>query len=195
MSQPSLLQGTRLRLIAPDAAPAAEHFSRWAHNLTYARLLDTDPARIWSVDTVKKWFEDEEKSGGAPTSVIWLMQKLEDEQIIGFIGLDGIRWEHGDTWVGIGIGEESLWGQGYGSEAMQLAVQYAFTVLNLQRVTLCVFEYNPRAIRSYEKVGFVIEGRERGVILRSGKRYDLVYMGILRAEWQQRQTQTQPAAR
>lgn len=95
------LQGARLRLIAPDAALAAEHLSRWAHNFTYSRLLDTDPARIWSVDAVKKWFEDEEKGGGAPTSVIWLMQKLEDDQVIGFIGLDGIRWEHGECWVGM----------------------------------------------------------------------------------------------
>ena len=64
-----------------------------------------------------------------------------------------------------------------------LILRYAFLELNLQRVSLDVFDYNQRAIRSYEKAGFTLEGRQRGVLLREGKRWDLVYMGILREEW------------
>jgi RimJ/RimL family protein N-acetyltransferase len=45
-----------------------------------------------------------------------------------------------------------------------------------------VFEYNPRAIRTYEKLGFIHEGRMRGALKRDGRRYDLVFMGILREE-------------
>jgi len=51
-------------------------------------------------------------------------------------------------------------------------------------VSLDVFEYNPRAIRSYEKAGFVVEGRQRQVLNRDGRRWDDVYMGILRQEWE-----------
>jgi RimJ/RimL family protein N-acetyltransferase len=54
---------------------------------------------------------------------------------------------------------------------------------NLRRVSLDTFEYNPRAIRSYEKAGFVYEGRARQYLLREGKRWDLIFMGILRQEW------------
>jgi len=46
-----------------------------------------------------------------------------------------------------------------------------------------VFEYNPRGVRSYEKAGFSHEGRERGLLLREGKRWDVIFMGILREEW------------
>jgi RimJ/RimL family protein N-acetyltransferase len=46
-----------------------------------------------------------------------------------------------------------------------------------------VFEYNQRAIRSYEKAGFRLEGRQRQYIQREGHRWDLIYMGILREEW------------
>ncbi len=63
-------------------------------------------------------------------------------------------------------------------------LRFAFTELNLRRVTLDVFEYNPRAMRSYEKAGFVVEGRMRGMLKREGKRWDLVFMGILRDEWE-----------
>jgi RimJ/RimL family protein N-acetyltransferase len=66
---------------------------------------------------------------------------------------------------------------------MKIILRYAFTELNLQRVSLNVFEYNPRGVRSYEKAGFSHEGRERGLLLREGKRWDVIFMGILREEW------------
>jgi RimJ/RimL family protein N-acetyltransferase len=50
-------------------------------------------------------------------------------------------------------------------------------------MTLTVFEYNPRAIRSYEKAGFQREGRLRKILNKEGKRWDMLYMGILRKEW------------
>jgi RimJ/RimL family protein N-acetyltransferase len=56
--------------------------------------------------------------------------------------------------------------------------------LNLNRVNLNVFEYNPRAIRSYEKVGFKHEGVVRDWMAREGKRWNVVFMGILRREWE-----------
>lgn len=73
--------------------------------------------------------------------------------------------------------------QGFGSDAMRLAVRYAFTELNLQRISLYVFDYNPRAMRVYEKSGFSIEGRLRGAILREGERTDVLVMGVLRDDW------------
>jgi RimJ/RimL family protein N-acetyltransferase len=66
---------------------------------------------------------------------------------------------------------------------MKICLRYAFLELGLQRVTLGVFAYNPRAQRSYEKVGFQLEGRTRQDILREGKRGDTLWMGILREEW------------
>ena len=69
------------------------------------------------------------------------------------------------------------------TDVMNVMLRYAFTEVNLKRVTLTVFEYNPRAIRSYEKAGFHHEGRLRGLLNREGKRYDELFMGILREEW------------
>jgi RimJ/RimL family protein N-acetyltransferase len=66
---------------------------------------------------------------------------------------------------------------------MRLMLHYAFTELNLQRITLAVFDYNRRAVRSYEKAGFTYEGRERGFLYRDGERADTLFMGILRDEW------------
>ena len=66
---------------------------------------------------------------------------------------------------------------------MRLIVQYGFCELNLRRITLGLHSYNERALKSYLKVGFQMEGRIRQEGLRDGARYDGLYMGLLREEW------------
>lgn len=45
----------------------------------------------------------------------------------------------------------------YGQEAMKAIINYALNVMNLENVELNVYKTNPRAIRCYEKVGFIID--------------------------------------
>jgi len=70
---------------------------------------------------------------------------------------------------------------------MKLCQQYVFAELGLARLSLGLHEYNRRALRSYEKCGFRLEGRTRQDLVREGHRYDSLWMGILREEWQQMQ--------
>lgn len=180
------LAGPRVRLVAPDIERAASAMTAWARNSEFTRLLDSDPTQPWSLASTRK---DLEEMGGheRPNSVHLMIHTVADDQVIGFIGLAGIDWVHGSAWVGIGIGDPAFWGKGYGTEAMQLLLHYAFDELNLFRVNLVVFEYNERAMRSYIKSGFVVEGRARNMFMREGRRWDFIYMGILRDEWASRQ--------
>jgi len=175
-----LLRGELVRLTVEDPETLARHFSQWSADSEYSRLLDWDPARQHSVKNSQKWFE---KHAENDNLYIFAVRTLKGDQIIGEIGLDGIQWTHGDCFVGIGLGDREYWGKGYGTDAMKVILRYAFLELNLERVSLDVFEYNPRGMRSYEKVGFSIEGRQRGMILREGRRWDVIYMGILKEEW------------
>ena len=88
--------------------------------------------------------------------------------------------------VSIAIGEAKQWGKGYGYEAMQLVLRFAFDELNLHRVQLTVFCYNKRAIALYEKLGFQREGIHREHLQRDGRRYDMYLYGLLRSEWENR---------
>ena len=85
--------------------------------------------------------------------------------------------------MGIHIGERDFWGKGYGTDALRVLLHYGFDELNLQRVSLSVLEGNARAMRSYEKCGFRLEGRERQAWAYDGRRWDEIYMGLLREEW------------
>ncbi|MDX3454709.1 GNAT family protein [Streptomyces sp. ME02-8801-2C] len=74
-------------------------------------------------------------------------------------------------------------GRGLGTEATRLIVAYGFEQLGLHRIELAAWAHNHRALRVYEKVGFVVEGTRREVQLRDGEWADEVLMAILDHEW------------
>jgi RimJ/RimL family protein N-acetyltransferase len=65
------------------------------------------------------------------------------------------------------------WNKGYGTEAVELMVKYGFEMLNMHRIWLRVFERNKRAIRTYEKVGFIHEGQLRESDYKEGKYHNI----------------------
>lgn len=83
------------------------------------------------------------------------------------------------------------WSKGYGSEATQLMVNYAFETLNLNRIQLHVCAENSPAIRIYERAGFIKEGVLRQAMFRNGAYVDFWVMGILRSDWLARSQQKQ----
>ncbi len=176
-----IFRGKLVRLSAENPETYAEHFSRWWHDSEYGRLLDLAPAQLYSPKRTKEWLEKELEKD-PPEMWLFGIRAQDGDKLIGFVDLSGAT-AHGDTFVGIGIGERDYWGRGYGTEAMKLVLRFAFLELGLHRVSLDVFEYNPRGVKSYEKAGFRHEGRAREMILRDGKRFDVLFMGVLREDW------------
>jgi len=179
--------GKLVRLTAEEPKVLAEACTRWNRDSEYLRLLDATPTNQMSAKKITEWIEkDQEKD--PPPFYLFGIRTLVGDRLVGFTDLEGVMFPSGDAFVGIGVGEREFWGKGYGTDAMLVVLRFAFQELNLRRVSLNTFEYNPRAIRSYEKAGFVHEGRARGFLHREGQRWDLIYMGILREEWLVRDT-------
>lgn len=174
--------GKLVRLSAFDPEELSKALSRWHRNSEYSRLLTSSLGPMPSPKTVNTWIEKEVLEF-SPASYFFSIRTLAEDKLIGDLALDVIDWSGRDAFVGLGIGEAEYWGKGYGTDVMEVLLRFAFLEINLRRVTLNVFEYNPRAIRSYEKAGFQHEGRARKVLNKEGQRYDLIFMGILREEW------------
>lgn len=175
------LRGERVELAALDLEADTRRYTAWARDSEYWRLVDTRPARAWTTAQARTELDD-----GLPqaSALLFMIQALADGRRVGFVDMAAGAWTPGDVWLGIGIGARADWGRGYGAEALRLALRYAFDELDASRVSLTVFEYNPRAIRVYEKAGFAHEGRERGRLNRAGRRWDMLYLGLRRDEWQ-----------
>ncbi|RZT23831.1 GNAT family N-acetyltransferase [Fictibacillus sp. BK138] len=108
----------------------------------------------------------------------------EDARHIGSIGYRNLDIVSRRCVVGLGIGEKELWGKGYGTDALKALINYLFKTMNLRRIQLDTWSGNTRAVRSYEKCGFVVEGRLREDTFIDGKYYDTIVMGLLREEFQ-----------
>lgn len=185
----NLFRGRLIRLAAPRAEDA-EILARWSENSDYLRFVDTDYAR----PKPTRAFEDKpEDDHDDRDELEFRLRTIEGDRLVGFVAIHNIEWNNQAGELSIGIGDPADWDRGYGSEALQLCLRYAFDELNLYRVGLDTISYNKRAIRVYEKAGFVSEGVRRGFGMRDGQRYDLVLMGILRDEWRDRQAAVQRA--
>lgn len=183
MTEENLFRAKLVRLAAPQPDDW-EIKARWYEDSEFLRLVDSEPARPKSAEELKA---DSEKHTRGPDIFSFHIRTLENDLLIGFINIHRIEWNNASGWLGMGIGDREYWDRGYGSDALDLILNYAFNELNLYRVGLTVFGYNQRARRVYDKVGFVEEGVQRQALFRDGERHDLTFMGLLASEWRGRQ--------
>ncbi|EHK39388.1 uncharacterized protein TrAtP1_007145 [Trichoderma atroviride] len=100
---------------------------------------------------------------------IWLQEKSENGHIIAGKPIGSLnmsppslqaREDHRSTSFSIWLLEEYR-GKGYGEEATNWAVDWAFIYAGVHRIELWSFSFNEAAIRLWEKIGFKLEGRKR----------------------------------
>jgi len=103
--------------------------------------------------------------------------------LVGSCSLFDVHSINRNAELGIAIWNKSLWDKGIGSEAIQLICSYGFYLINLHSIFLRVHDFNKRAIRVYEKLGFQHVARKREAVFIDGKYHDVHVMDILEDEF------------
>ncbi|HEX5940286.1 MAG TPA: GNAT family protein [Dehalococcoidia bacterium] len=160
----------------------AELFSLWGNDSEYRRYQDSRPAMPESAAEFASRPEREPEADRFE----FRLRTIEDDQLIGFVNLLEVQWSQRNAMLAVGVADREYWGKGYGSDAVSLALRYAFDELNLHRLNLNVWSLNPRAIRAYEKAGFVRRALLRGDTLKDAVRSDSILMSITQDEWRAR---------
>ena len=138
-----------------------------------------------SIAEEQQWFENMLTSPQDERPLVIEAQTDDGWTMIGNSSFHNLDWRNRNAELGIFIGDKSFWDQGYGTEVMQLLIKHGFTTLNLHLIYLRVYENNQRAIRAYKKAGFKEEGRLRQMIYQDGQYLDVIFMSVLRTEWQE----------
>jgi RimJ/RimL family protein N-acetyltransferase len=175
-----MIYGKRLRLRGIERSDLPR-FHEWLNDPEV-----TDGISLYlplSMTDEEQWFEKATHIGQDERPLAIEMKNADGWCLIGNIGLFNLEWANRSAEFGIFIGDKSLWNKGYGTEAVELILRHGFETLNLNRIYLRVYSTNPRAKRSYEKAGFVLEGTMRQAIYRHGQYADVLIMSVLRSEW------------
>lgn len=150
------------------------------------RWINESPARRWllarmpfSNEAEKQWAARVSVDPNTPTFVI---QTLHGKDI----GTIGLIVDRHRALFGISIFDQRYWGRGYGTDATITLIDGAFRTRPLQRIELLVVPDNKRAIRAYERAGFVKEGVLREYEYRDGGYHDIMLMSILHDDWLKR---------
>jgi RimJ/RimL family protein N-acetyltransferase len=176
MISESILQGEKVRL-RPMEEGDLPRFVEWLADGEVTQWL----AELGTPPTLEEEYEWYERRRGDPESLMWAIETLDGR----LVGSTELRLEPArrKAEFGIVIGEKAEWSTGLGTDAVRLIVRYGFEELDLNRVELTTSEENLRAIRCYEKIGFVKEGLKRQDRIVKGRFGNTLMMALLREEW------------
>jgi RimJ/RimL family protein N-acetyltransferase len=159
--------------ISPMNIADAETYAKWLNNSSITQYLSIHNSLV-TCEGEREYLE----ACGKQEFQMCIV-KCENDELIGNIGLNGVDYKNGTAELGIFIGEENNLGKGYGTEAINLLTNYAFNELRLHTIYLIVYDINERAMKAYNKCGFVECGRRHEAVYRHGKYIDLVYMELI----------------
>ncbi len=129
----------------------------------------------------KKWFYS---IFDRTDQVLFGVEDSEKTLLIGTCGLFGLDYISRRAEMRIKLGDKAYWGSGAGTEAVVQLVEFGFKDLNLNRIWLKVMGDNDRALKSYQKAGFKVEGKLRQDMFIDSQYKDVVIMGRLAGESQ-----------
>lgn len=174
-----MLKGNKVKL-GPVKREFIDYYLKWMNDpeLTQYLMMYRPLTREMEED----WFNSLKNREDFFIFAILLFNQDEIEKLLGNCSID-VDWKNRVGTCGIIIGEKAYQGKGYGTEAMELLVNYGFNTLNLNRIQLETFSFNIRALKSYQKVGFKEEGIRRQAIYVNGGYRDAIMLGILKNEW------------
>jgi len=175
-----MLKGERITL-GPVKKEYIESYLKWFNDPEITQNLNM--FRPFTRMMEEDWIENLKNRDDTIVFAIIIPDENNVEKLIGNCGLHAIDWKNRVAEVGITIGEKEYQSKGYGTEAMEILLEYGFKTVNLNRIQLRVYEFNSRAINSYNKIGFVNEGRMRQAIFINGEYHDVIFMSILQEEW------------
>lgn len=177
----NIFNGPRVYLSVPQPEDFDE-ISDWYADGDFVRKMDTSIARPLSGEDLERTYRNLDRD----TEIYLHVRTIAEDRLIGFVTLYNIEWQNQLAQLALAIGDPDDRGQGYGTEALNLMLNYGFNELNLFKVCLDVIATNQAAIAVYQNSGFEFEGTNRLAVKRDGHRIDLHHMALFAEDFQPR---------
>ncbi len=173
-----MITGSKVRLCPKKLAHALNDYA-WKKDPELARLVDTPLATNAFLDYLLSYASQLRSSG--LTRHEFAIETLDGKHIGNCVCFD-INNTKDEAEIGIMIGDRGYWNRGYGADAVNAVLSYAFGKMNLKRVHLKTLSSNERAQKCFGKCGFTPYGH----LVQDGSRF--ILMELHRDQWQNFQT-------
>jgi RimJ/RimL family protein N-acetyltransferase len=180
----SLYEGRLVRLGPLDHEKDPPVVARWTQDPLWRSVLE-GVTRPLSPEAIRKLLEKVEKQMEETKNLFhFTLRAMDDDRLVGLARIFWIDFHNGTGVLNMGIGDASDRRQGYGSDALDLLLRFAFNDLNLHRLSVWPSADNLPFIHMVEKAGFEEEARRREAVFHDGRYWDEVQMGLLRTKWE-----------
>lgn len=164
--------------IRPITYDDTEDIIRWRNSDSVrSRFIDQ---RLFTKESHEYWLKNFVETGKVAQFIILL-----DGKGVGSVYLRDIDRDERSAEYGIFIGEESARGKGVGTKSASLILEYAFNDLKLEKIFLRVYKDNAGAVKSYEKAGFVNNGKIETIEV-NGEKRDVIFMELEKKDFEKR---------
>lgn len=167
-------EGARVALRLVLEADVTDDYVAWLNDAEVGAYLETR-FTTHTADDVRRYVRHQQASDDA---VLLAIVRRADRRHIGNLRIGAIDRRHHSATVALVIGDKSAWGQGFGSEAIDLATAYAFSSLAIVKLNARCYATNLASIRAFEKAGWQHEGRQRSQFETPQGRVGGVWLGI-----------------
>ena len=179
MKQKVIIEGKCIFLREVVLSDATATYCKWLNDTEVNQYMECRFEKA----TVKKLRDYINDKKNDPDNLLLAIVSKAKNRHIGNIKIGPINHIHKFAKIGIIIGEKSFWRRGFATEAVKLAVDYAFNTLGLHKLTAGVYANNTASVRVFEKSGFVKEGIEKKQYYCNGQYLDCVSFGLLKDEY------------
>lgn len=176
------LKGDLVYLKKLDKEHTEEYWNNFK-NCSIEAIVFTGTQQVFNRTNIESYLENIASDN---SRVDFLIFAKETNKPVGEVVINDIYMGNRSASIRIVINNKEDFSKGYGSEAMILALNYGFAMLNLHRIELEAFPFNQRAIHVYEKLGFKREGIKRDGAFFNHKYYDMITMSILEDEFREK---------
>lgn len=170
------LLGDRIYL-SPRSIEDVEKFTEWMNDFEVTDYTGRS-GQVMSLEGERKYLQEDSNP-----EAIFSIITLDEDKLIGTVGLERIDHMNRTATLGIFIGDKEYLSKGYGTEVIRLLLDYGFNYMNLHSIKLNVISFNERALKCYRKCGFKETGRIRENRFINGRYYDTIVMDILENEF------------
>ncbi len=174
-------EGEKVRLVPIDADEMLANYVRWLNDPEVTRYLLIGDHPLTRM-AERSWLERIEQ--GTATDVVFAIETL-DGQHIGTSGIHDIEYRHGSASTGSFIGEPSMWGKGFGTDAARVRARYCFEVLGLRLLRSSILEGNERSLRMQVAAGAEVVGTWPKRYWKRGQWRDEILLALTRERWEQ----------